>query len=791
MFKILLLLGSVALTQGLPDWPTMEPDAYARLEATAAANYVEGNYIPYKYQASTPPAPPSPTPSPLEKMYSALLNKTCGAVLPHVPVLPAGDADNFMKAYKAFNGANSEADVIKYADMLLSRPDVKAFTGRADSFGQGGLDADLVLCTVLTTATPAQLANFSGQGKDQARLVDTLLEDTMLMRDMLVAGGAQHVGGDGNTLDMPHHYGEAMSIYTQIAKASTVLSLKSRATPPTPWDDRTQTREAVLHRLAIGVAVEQALPINYRMTQTVTPPWGPNTDGSITTIDPVQRYMDYESAYLAGFLDPAFEVLTALEMRHVANSDAVAEDLAWLRDTMLNYNPALIAGESLNGWRYTRAVREDVSYGDPMCATHPGLCDGHYTLIPAMDGVCGYRAFFGRFVRNAHGIPTWGFAEHGHGAMTTWSPAGWIVNLGAGWPFGWSGQRTGPDFHVEMLARELRPAFQTVLRGTWAASARGDTCAGQRFGDGVGDLWSVLMLYSKKAIVANAVFTNGTSSIPVRPIGPSAVPTRIAALIAKWPTPAPTPTVTTDARGTITIPAALYSPALTKGSVSVMNSGDNNGDQLMHHGGSLFNHNTSSLGYEFSVENAGTYYLTANHTTWHVDQDLMLAVNGKKADNVPVYFTIGYWNETQSVEVDLVKGNNTLVFTRYSTTQTTFKEFFLYKIKPTIPAPPANYTPAPITPPPAKDAFILEDPNTSCLKQGISEVPEEYCSEACTIFGFTSTGPKSRPTPPGCFVMTSGPYKGNCNFNLNASATCDNPPCTLYGAVVQNLCVRK
>jgi hypothetical protein len=50
-----------------------------------------------------------------------------------------------------------------------------------------------------------------------------------------------------------------------------------------------------------------------------------------------------------------------------------------------------------------------------------------------------------------------------------------------------------------------------------------------------------------------------------------------------------------------------------------MNSADS-GNQLMHNGGSLFEQNKSALGYDIMVDNAGTYYLTANHTTWHVDQ---------------------------------------------------------------------------------------------------------------------------------------------------------------------------
>ena len=67
----------------------MEPAAYARLEATAAANYaVEGHYVPYEQRASAKPSPPPPPtpPSPLEIKYSALLNKTCEAVVSHIPV---------------------------------------------------------------------------------------------------------------------------------------------------------------------------------------------------------------------------------------------------------------------------------------------------------------------------------------------------------------------------------------------------------------------------------------------------------------------------------------------------------------------------------------------------------------------------------------------------------------------------------------------------------------------------------------------------------------------------------
>merc|ERR1712151_877402 len=120
----------------------------------------------------------------------------------------------------------------------------------------------------------------------------------------------------------------------------------------------------------------------------------------------------------------------------------------------------------------------------------------------------------------------------------------------------------------------------------------------------------------------------------------------------------------------------------TTAPVTIMKSYTEDGTQIMHHGGDFYRPNAATLVYELNVETAGTVYLTANHSTWHTDQDLMLEVNGKKMPNVPVYLTLGYWNETQAVEIDVMKGKNTLTFTRLSTSQTTFKNFKLYTAEP-------------------------------------------------------------------------------------------------------------
>lgn len=714
-----------------------------------------------------------------------------------------------MKAYVNYTGYNNESTVIAAADKLLLNEDVKAFLALPDSFGPGGLDADLVLCAVLVEATPAGLANFSGQSKTNEATVDTLLADTLLMRDMLVAGGATSGGLSGAEPGVARAYGQAATIYAQITKASAVLSptAAENREESTAWDDRSQTVKAVLHRAAVATAVEHALPVNLRFTQSVTPPWGPVSDPTVHTVDPIARYIHYEKAYLAGDLDPAFEVTTAFEMRHTVNADADDGDLGWMRETMGNYDPSYIAMNYSVGrdWRYAESVHHDVAYVHTHCPqpNYTLVCSGHYSMIPAKGGICGFRAFWSRITRKAFGIPTWGATHSGHAAMTSWNPQGWVIMLaGQLWEQGKWGAQGGDDFHLDVQARELRSSYQSFLRGTWAAAARGDTPAGLSWGCnwgghnkcsgyGVGGLWSAMMLYYKKALIAANTLSNGTSTIPVRPIGPSAVPTKVDALIARWNDPVPPAMPSTAADGTITIPATAFSANLTSASVNVMQSFPDEGTQVMSNGGNIYKPNAAALVYTVDVETAGTYYLTANHSTWHTDQDLMLTVNGEKMPNVPVFFTIGYWNETQPVEVKLTKGTNTLSFTRLSTTQTAFKEFYLYTKKPDIPAPPGGgFTPKPIKPPLPASAFILEPPSTACVLQGLKNVPEELCEEACLLVANrTFTGGKKFANVKGCFAIMSGEYKGNCNYNLDTSATC-TPPCggdTAFG----ELCLTK
>lgn len=692
--------------------------------------------------------PPTPPPSPkllkLEQEYGAMMNASCAKVLAAAPDLDKLGSD-FMNLYEAYNGTGDQKPVIEAAMKLLTASDVEKFLSAPDSFVTGGLDQYMVQCAVIFQATVKGLAEFAVQNDTAEAVVDRLLHDTLLMRDMLVAGGAK----EGK-------YGEAMMIYTHMINASTVLSdpVPRSVDSAAPWDDRNQS--TVLHRALLGTALEHAVPIIARFTNQV--------------VDPVQRYLHYEKAYLAGDLDPGFEVLTAFELRYVTACQSSNDELAWLRKSMPIYRPDHVASSDYH-WRYARAVRTDVAYG------HPVWPDGRADMkeIPCAGGECGPRAWFGRFSRRAFGLPTWGVKQPGHAAMTTWAPNGWAVLLGADWRYSWWDTRGGDGFHLETQAREFRSEFQNILRGTWVSFARGETPVNPFWSErdpksyGKGGLWSALMLYAQ-FISVEVTHPNGT--IP-RTIGPSVVPTKVASLIKKWNTKLPTPNITTGPDGTIKIPAAAFTAKSRTASIDIMPSWDE-GQQILHNGGNFIDPNASYFEYEVPMTKAGTYYLTANITSWHLDIDLQLTTNTSSTPtHLPVFYTVGYWNETQAVEVKMVEGKNVLRFTRQTTRPFAIKELFLLTSKPDIPPPPKNHTPAPAPPP--VSSYIELSAGKTCESQGIQELTEKECAIACEYFKFKYTGARQREYFSGCFALEAGEWKGNCNFNANKTAVCCDP----------------
>ncbi len=193
------------------------------------------------------------------------------------------------------------------------------------------------------------------------------------------------------------------------------------------------------------------------------------------TVDPVKRYLHYEKAYLDGELDPAFERLSTWELRMVVNGDEPDETLAWGREMLRNYRPDHIYNSNF-GWRYVSIVSSDVKYGSQdVKYDRPEL--QKYQNILMNGGVCGRRAFFGRFILRAFGIPTTARPSRGHAALAHWTPDG----LGRQ-----SGRRLGRRLDQDTLQQgssifspvrrraTTGKAYLKVKRAQWAGDVLGE-----------------------------------------------------------------------------------------------------------------------------------------------------------------------------------------------------------------------------------------------------------------------------------------------------------------------------
>jgi hypothetical protein len=509
----------------------------------------------------------------------------------------------------------------------------KALLGFTAAFlSSDRLDAELVKATVLTDATPRGLAAFAQQGREQETLVEKLLASDALMKQMLEGGGAKF-----------GQYGRATEIYAAIRSAS-------------PKAD-----EGTLLRLALATSLEHAVPIV--QSNPVDQPEAPGV------VDPVNRYLHYERAFLAGELDPAFENLAVWEYRLVVNCDAPDGILAWGREMLRNYRPDHIYNPDY-GWRYVSTIRTEVPYGsqnvkDDLPSLHK------YQNIIRNGGVCGRRAFFGRFLLRSFGIPVWGVTQYKHAALSHWTPKGWVVNLGAGFEHSWWDKdelpRSGSDFLLETQARAHPQDYLKVLRAQWISRVLGETAHNDRKGV-VGGFWSGLALDQAAIIAAKAV--------DLGPLGQElaeANESKKKQSVRQKELAEADQTVVTDRDGVITIPALAHG---NPSGPSVAMKSYSGGTQLHCTGG-------FTTDYKFKAPRAGRYALSARVATAQAGQKFQLSLNDPKTPiEIDVPYTIGMWLPTQAIEVSLGKGRNVLHFKLQDGSRgVTIKEFILTPLK--------------------------------------------------------------------------------------------------------------
>lgn len=478
----------------------------------------------------------------------------------------------------------------------------------APAIASDRFDAKLAKFVVLAHGTPNGLAEFGQQSPAHAALVDKLLANPSLMKDMLIAGGASF-----------GKYGRAMEIFTEIQKASP------------------KAKDGMFYNLALGTSLEHARPIaqGNPKSQTDAPQY----------VDPVKRYLHYEKAYLDGELDPAFKTFSAWEYRHVVNCDAPDEYLTWGRQMLRTYRPDHIYNADY-GWRYVAAVKTEVPYGSQNVQyDRPEL--QNYQNIIMNGGICGRRAFFGRFILRSFGIPTWGVTQKAHAALSHWTPKGWVVNLGAGYQHSWWDKdevsMSGNQFLLETQARAHADEYLKVLRAQWVSRLLGEPAYNDRK-KVTGGIWSRMAYFSSLIL--------SEKSVALGPLGQELgeANEKEQKLVTAALTDADKK-ITVGSDGTITIPAVAHGKG--SGKASTMKSIDT-GMQIHGLGG-------FKAPYEIDVPKAGKYQLTARVATAQTGQIFIYSINGK-ATEAPVPYTTGLWQKTDPIELELSAGKNTLNF---------------------------------------------------------------------------------------------------------------------------------
>ena len=181
--------------------------------------------------------------------------------------------------------------------------------------------------------------------------------------------------------------------------------------------------------------------------------------GTSEPIDPVKRYLHFTRAQAAGELVPMFDDLSVWEYAKVVDSAASDDDLAWARAMLRTMRPELVREA-----RFIAMVSE-VQYTSANWGPPPHT----FATVLNGGGKCGPRAWFGRMINQAFGVPVWGVKQPGHAAVGFLGNEGWKVKLGRGWEHStWDGMN-GKAFLEIVAARDHAADFSKSERLLWLA----------------------------------------------------------------------------------------------------------------------------------------------------------------------------------------------------------------------------------------------------------------------------------------------------------------------------------
>lgn len=479
-------------------------------------------------------------------------------------------------------------------------------------------DSRLARYVVMRDATPKGLALIAQEGADEEKMVEAILADDELLVQMLVADGAK----DGN-------YGQALKIYHAIREASP------------------KAAEGPLQRLALATALEHATPVKQRSAKAAK--------DAPAHVDPLARYLQYEKAFLDGKLDPAFANLSVWDMRMVVDGEEPPEISEWGREMLRSFRPDHVTMSDYR-WRYVALVRSDIPYGSQNVKYDQDELQFFQNIL-MNGGICGRRAFIGRFILRAFGVPTTARPQKGHAALAHWTPEGWVICLGAGWGSGWTktAYHGDKDFLASTQARSTGSHFLRVKRAQWIADLMGEKRIWGFDGRHEPEFWNAASLYTQRALIeaadaktleavgediAEASDTNEKIEIADVEITDKDRKVRIE-------------------DGVVVIPAAATKePTGNSGGILFMDS--NLGGKQLHYSRGK----NPEFEYSFQAPDDGKYALVARVATPSWQLAFSVTVNGDDQVEMPLPHTVGLWEMSEPVAVELKNDRNVLRFKR-------------------------------------------------------------------------------------------------------------------------------
>ena len=544
----------------------------------------------------------------VDEKKKAEFTKQFGALENVTPVTKTVMGNEVSVKYGPGNPAFAEKQKEALAAARAVMKDIEAFL-----VGEKDL-AIMAKFTLLTHATPNQLAGFAQKGEEEKALIDQLLNDDKLVVQVMTLGGA----GGGR-------YGQAMRNYTAIQKAA--------------------------KRSHEGFFQVWALAASLQITgDTYVYPDVPAAESL------VKYYLNYLKAYDDGILDPAFSELggTGWNYRFVFPDSYTLEDIDWMRKVLRNYRPDHIRNPDYR-WRYCRIVKTDVPYTSGVDRSGMPADLSKFQKFFLKGGICGPRAFVGQLSGYAFGIPSRRAPSPGHGAMAHWTPDGWTTVLGPHFAFCKVNGMPGMEFLLTSQCHKEPEPYKQVLKCEWLGNVLGeDDVTG--YGSG-GGFWKLLAFYRKLALVEDATIEDiGVTGEELAESNVEAVDEEIHQIELTEAQK----TIVIGEDGVITIPPGAASSTVNTAKLRFMHTID--GDEVQAHY-SLGAGRPELLKFNVEAPAAGKYELTAKVCTVTLGREFMLRLNRRTLIDIALPYTKGYWDETMPAPVDLKEGRNTFQFT--------------------------------------------------------------------------------------------------------------------------------